>query len=95
MDPDDDPELSMKAPYIPMNGGDDFPLLTSNDLMWNALPDQKILKPTSKSPDFNSSLAHLLCSNVNKTTIKPNDHGGGLIKTSNKNTDAIFTQRSK
>lgn len=89
---EEDPELSLKAPYIPMTGGDDFPLLTSNDLMWNAIPNQKAIK-NAKTPDLNSSLAHLLCSTVNKTTVRMNDHGGGLIGT-NKTNEAISNVKS-
>lgn len=37
---DMDEDLSMRAPYIPMGVGDDFPLLMSTDLMWGAVPDK-------------------------------------------------------
>ncbi|XP_031332035.1 uncharacterized protein LOC116162537, partial [Photinus pyralis] len=75
---EEDPELIMKAPYIPMNIGDDLPLLMSDDLIWNPNSNEKN-NSHSKGPDINSSLAQLLCSNVNKSR-KVNDHGGGLIE---------------
>lgn len=99
---EDDSDISMKAPYIPMNGGDDFPLLTSNNLMWNAIPSTQkpiINKNDSKLPtNLNSSrLANLLCSTINKATIKPNDQGGGLIiqqPNNQNNVDVSFDNRS-
>lgn len=99
---EDDPDISMKAPYIPMNGGDDFPLLTSNDLMWNAISSAQkpiVNKNDSKLPtNLNtSSLANLLCSTINKANIKPNDQGGGLTiqQTNNRNNmDISFDNRS-
>lgn len=38
MDSGDTEDLSFKAPYIPMSGGDDLPLFMSvgSDLMWSA-----------------------------------------------------------
>ncbi|KAF5271116.1 hypothetical protein FQA39_LY08254 [Lamprigera yunnana] len=74
---EEDPELIMKAPYIPMNIGDDLPLLMSDDLIWNPNSNDKN-NCNSKGPDVNSSLAQLLCSTVNKP-CKVNDHGGGLV----------------
>lgn len=38
MNVDDDIDLSMRAPYIPMSENDDLPLLTE-DLMWSAFTD--------------------------------------------------------
>lgn len=46
---DGDEDLSMRAPYIPMGVGDDFPLLISTDLMWGALPDKPPLSKTNSS----------------------------------------------
>ncbi|CAH1164562.1 unnamed protein product [Phaedon cochleariae] len=66
---EDDPELVLKAPYIPMNITDDLPLLVSNDLMWSNGDDKKT---------ENSSLAQLLSNN--KHNLKLNDHGGGLLE---------------
>lgn len=100
---EDEPDLSTKAPYIPMNGGDDFPLL-SNDLMWNAIPNQKIIKSTKTANLNTSSLANLLCTSVTKSTIKSNDHGGGITNTNtiinnrninNNNHNTNFGNRSK
>lgn len=39
----DDIDLSMRAPYIPMNENDDLPLLTE-DLMWSAFSDEVSLR---------------------------------------------------
>lgn len=46
---DGDEDMSMRAPYIPMGVGDDYPLLTSTDLMWGALPDKPPSNKTSSS----------------------------------------------
>ena len=43
---DGEDDLSLRAPYIPMGVGDDFPLLTPTEIMWGALPDKS---PSSKS----------------------------------------------
>ncbi|KAJ8971300.1 hypothetical protein NQ314_000777 [Rhamnusium bicolor] len=72
---EDDPELVMKAPYIPMNLTDDLPLLMANDLMWSNNEKNK-----NQLPDSNSSLAQLLSSSLNKHNLKANDHGGGLVQ---------------
>lgn len=87
---EEDPELVMKAPYIPMNIGDDLPLLMSDDLVWSGSSDKT---NSNKSPDINSSLAQLLCSNVNKEPCKPSDHGGGLIQ--NNILSDLFDDKSK
>lgn len=44
---DDDIDLSMRAPYIPMNENDDLPLLTE-DLMWSAFSDEMSLHKSIK-----------------------------------------------
>ncbi|XP_021930800.1 endothelial PAS domain-containing protein 1-like isoform X2 [Zootermopsis nevadensis] len=78
---DGDEDLSMRAPYIPMGVGDDFPLLISTDLMWGALPDKPPLSKTNSSSknsswyrtpnvpvtktNLSSSLAQLLCADNN------------------------------
>lgn len=73
---DDDPDLAMKAPYIPMNLADDLPLLmANNDLMWSSHNDKN-----KSIPDSNSSLAQLLSSSVSKHSLKSNDHGGGIAE---------------
>jgi len=46
---DADEDLSMRAPYIPMGVGDDFPLLMSTDLMWGAVPDKPSFSKTNIS----------------------------------------------
>lgn len=68
---DEEAELT-KAPYIPMNMGDDLPLLLADDLMWNSNERAK------GSPDSSSSLAQLLCSSLNKHS-RSNEHGGGIL----------------
>lgn len=69
---DDDPDLTLKAPFIPMNTCDDLPILMSQDSMWNTNDRHR------SSSGNNSSLAQLLCSSVNKQT-KGIDEGGGII----------------
>lgn len=50
----DDIDLSMRAPYIPMNENDDLPLLTE-DLMWSAFSDEVSLhKDIKTSTEFQS-----------------------------------------
>lgn len=46
---DADEDLIMRAPYIPMGVADDFPLLTSTDLMWGAVPDKPSVNKTNSS----------------------------------------------
>ncbi|XP_030765742.1 hypoxia-inducible factor 1-alpha isoform X3 [Sitophilus oryzae] len=77
---DDDNDLVMKAPYIPMNFSDDLPLLMSNDLMWNN--NEKNLSP-NRIPENNSTLAQMLSSSVNKHSLKSSDRGGGTMEDSN------------
>lgn len=72
---EDDPDLLLKAPYIPMNVTDDLPLLMSNDLMWSS-NEKKHQQLTENS----SSLAQLLSTSLNKHNLKSNDHGGGLLQ---------------
>ncbi|KAG5869153.1 hypothetical protein JTB14_024877, partial [Gonioctena quinquepunctata] len=67
---EDDAELVLKAPFIPMSISDDLPLLMSNDLMWSSNEKKQM-------PDSNSSLAQLLS---NKRNFKATDHGGGLLQ---------------
>lgn len=75
---EDDPDLLLKAPYIPMNVTDDLPLLMSNDLMWSSNE-----KKHQQLPENNSSLAQLLSTSMNKHNLKSNDHGGGLLQEQN------------
>lgn len=89
---DDDPDL-IKGPYIPMAGGDELSLL-SDDVLWTSNNNEKTNNnSSSKSSDINSSLAQLLCSNVNKP-CKVNDHGGGLIQSNNLLND-LYNEKSK
>lgn len=83
---DEDSDLAMKAPYIPMNNCEDLPLLMSPDLMWNT-------SDRNKTNSRNSSLAQLLCSSVNKQ-MKESDHGGGLLPTDQILND-MYTEKSK
>lgn len=90
---EDDPDLVMKAPYIPMNIGDDLPLLMSDDIVWSASSDKT---NSNKSPDINSSLAQLLCANGTKESpCKMNDHGGGMIPGSNSLLSDLYDDKSK
>lgn len=54
----DDIDLSMRAPYIPMNEGDDLPLLTE-DLMWSAFSDELSLHKNIKDVILQQSQAML------------------------------------
>lgn len=84
---DDDPDLVMKAPFIPMNTNDDLPLLMPDDIMWSTNDKNR------NSVNSNSSLAQLLCSSVNKQ-IKNTDHGGGLLHTDHI-LDDLYGEKSK
>lgn len=82
---EDEPDLTMKAPFIPMN--DDLPLLMSNDLMWSNNEKHK-----NQLPDNNSSLAQLLSTSLSKHNLKANDHGGGMIR--EHNVEEIYNEKS-
>lgn len=56
---DGDEDMSMRAPYIPMGVGDDYPLLTSTDLMWGALPDKPPSSKTNSSSKSSSWWVHI------------------------------------
>lgn len=85
---EDDPDLNMKAPYIPMNNCDDLPLLVSQDIMWNNSTNER----NKSNVTNNSSLAQLLCSSVNKQM--KSDEGGGVLL-SNKIIDDLYMDKSK
>lgn len=81
MNMDEELDLSMRAPYIPMNEADDLPLLLSEDLMWGAFPDSlglhkdiKLINQTNEALKnekmIDSSLAALLCGGE----PQPNNH---------------------
>lgn len=53
-----DIDLSMRAPYIPMNESDDLPLLTE-DLMWSAFSDELSLHKNIKDVMLQQSQAML------------------------------------
>uniref|UniRef100_A0AAR5QG54 Uncharacterized protein n=1 Tax=Dendroctonus ponderosae TaxID=77166 RepID=A0AAR5QG54_DENPD len=76
---DDDPDLVMKAPYIPMNFSDDLPLLMSTDLMWNNNDKNK----SNSRVDSGSTLAQMLGSSANKRPQKGTDRGGGTVEETN------------
>lgn len=83
----------MKAPYIPMNIGDDLPLLMSDDIVWSASSDKT---NSNRAPDINSSLAQLLCANGTKESpCKMNDHGGGMIPGSDSLLSDLYDDKSK
>ncbi|KAL1513011.1 hypothetical protein ABEB36_002499 [Hypothenemus hampei] len=71
---EDDPDMIMKTPYMPMNFSDDLPLLMSNDLMWNT---NEKSKNGTRLTDNSSTLAQMLGSSVNKRCLKGTDRGGG------------------
>lgn len=52
----DDIDLSMRAPYIPMNENDDLPLLTE-DLMWSAFSDELSLHKDMKDATLQQQLS--------------------------------------
>lgn len=83
---EDDPELLLKAPFIPMNVTDDLPVLMSSDLMWSSNE-----KKHHQLPENNSSLAQLLSTSMNK---KMNDHGGGLLQKQT-TLDDMYNEKSK
>lgn len=58
-----DIDLSMRAPYIPMNESDDLPLLTE-DLMWSAFSDELSLHKNIKDAMLQQSQAMLADSMV-------------------------------
>lgn len=74
----DDIDLSMRAPYIPMNEDDDLPLLTE-DLMWSAFSDEVSLhkkietgtefqsQPSQPQPITPENIDQILMSDVQKT----------------------------
>ncbi|KAJ8924025.1 hypothetical protein NQ315_006802 [Exocentrus adspersus] len=81
---EDESELSFKAPFVPMN--DEYPLLMTNDVMWNNNEKHK-----NQSPDNMSSLAQLLSTSLSKHNLKANDHGGGLVQ---ENIDEIYNTKN-
>lgn len=62
---EEDLDLAMKAPYIPMDINDDLPLLIPDDLMWNS----NVKTNNKRCNENSSSLAQLLCSNINKSNV--------------------------
>ncbi|ERL92447.1 hypothetical protein D910_09761 [Dendroctonus ponderosae] len=85
---DDDPDLVMKAPYIPMNFSDDLPLLMSTDLMWNNNDKNK----SNSRVDSGSTLAQMLGSSANKRPQKGTDRGGGTVEETNAD---VINEKSK
>lgn len=91
---EDDPDLLLKAPYIPMNGTDDLPLLMSNDLMWSS--SEKKNNGLHQLSESNSSLAQLLSTSMNKHGLKANDHGGGGLHLQEQALDFMYNnEKSK
>lgn len=77
---DDETDLVMKAPYIPMNFSDDLPLLMTNDIMWNNNEKNHKTTQSRRSENNSSTLAQMLGGSVNKRTIKTSDRGGGTLE---------------
>jgi len=76
MNCEDDIDLTMRAPYIPMNENDDLPLLTE-DLMWSAFSDElslhKDIREALQNEHFkDSSLAAALLSANNLSQLNQN-----------------------
>lgn len=65
---DDDLDLSMRAPYISMSEVDDLPLLTSDDLMWGAVP-VSIVEGSSAKYHLKDEFGHH--QQQDSTTAKP------------------------
>lgn len=65
----DDIDLSMRAPYIPMNESDDLPLLTE-DLMWSAFSDELSLHKNIKDVMLQQSQAMLADSIANQFGVE-------------------------
>lgn len=86
---EDDPDLNMKQPFMPMNACDDLPVLISHDIMWNNNANERT---KSSNVTNNSSLAQLLCSSVNKQM--KSDEGGGVLR-SNQIMDDLYIEKSK
>lgn len=86
---DEDSDLVMKAPYIPMNFSDDLPLLMSTDLMWN---NNDKNKSNTRISDNSSTLAQMLGSSANKRPQKGTDRGGGTVEETNAE---VFNEKSK
>lgn len=75
MNCEDGIDLTMRAPYIPMNESDDLPLLTE-DLMWSAFSDEPSLHKDIKDAIHNesikeSNLASLFSSNGFALSMPP------------------------
>ena len=71
MNIDDDMDLTMRAPYIPMSEGDDLPILMSDDLMWGAFPEGLSLHKTLNC-DLNARDAAVVSSAVINSANKHN-----------------------
>lgn len=75
MNCEDGIDLTMRAPYIPMNESDDLPLLTE-DLMWSAFSEEPSLHKDIKDAIHNesikeSNLASLFSSNGFALSMPP------------------------
>jgi hypothetical protein len=79
---DEDIDLSMRAPYIPMSEADDLPLLISDDLMWGAQPDE--IKEAISQIKMNSSKSNgaVAKSGVEAKSINFNGAGKTLDQSS-------------
>lgn len=85
MNCEDDIDLTMRAPYIPMNENDDLPLLTE-DLMWSAFSDElslhKDIREALQNEHFKDSslAAALLSANNNITQLNQNGDDNDMKK---------------
>lgn len=92
MNCEDDIDLTMRAPYIPMNENDDLPLLTE-DLMWSAFSDElslhKDIREALQNEHFKDSslAAALLSANNNLSQINQNEMDLKKNKTTDQNDD--------
>lgn len=80
----DDIDLSMRAPYIPMNENDDLPLLTE-DLMWSAFSDELSLHKDMKDATLQQQLLVQQQQHQQQlqTNLIVNNHGNSVIDVNN------------
>lgn len=78
MTAEDDIDLTMRAPYIPMNEQEDLPLLTE-DLMWSAISEELSLHKDIKeslqleSIKNNANIGNSFCSSNSNSSSSSND----------------------
>lgn len=92
-----DIDLSMRAPYIPMNENDDLPLLTE-DLMWSAFSDELSLhKDIKEASALQQQPLHLPSTSLPSQQFGPDSVEqmiiDGAINASVKDTPSVAEQR--